>query len=154
MGQWRMRPPIRKEELPRCWAATISSWSSRTRKIPRMTTSKVVAEMRSIAPARIHASGALIGEPGLDALADWLDLESEVVDWMIDLDYLRPKLRRSYAVVVFKIHPDDVFWHAVLVYGSDRLSLCFMDPLLGGRRCLRHYNFALGDPVKYVLWKS
>ena len=154
-GAWRMRPPVRSAALPHCWAAAVSSWSQVTRHITRMTTSAVIGLIRGRYPTLVHSSGALIGEPGLRALRDTLGLKLEkTVNQPMDLDFLGPKLRKSYVLVVFKIDPSDTFWHTVLVYGVDRLSLCYMDPLLGRRRCQRWWDFALGSSVVYVLWRD
>ena len=80
--------------------------------------------------------------------------------------HFAPKLRRSHVITVIGPRDPDLAAHTVVVYGVDKFSICYMDPLLDpsvrsctsceNRNCDRYNDFPSGfggGPRYLLVWK-
>jgi hypothetical protein len=163
---WRMRPPVRfQRDKYICWAAAISSWSLVTRGAKKFATTKSVLDHFRPTGA-MNEDDSLILPDGMEQVARLFSLRFEKFEGGGSLSAINicPHLRHSHLLVVFK-RPGATYHHFVVVYGVDRLHICFMDPELNpedaslhkikkNRVCARIDRFGAGAREFFVFWKE
>jgi hypothetical protein len=150
VNTWRQRPPPTLQGALTCWAAAISSFGRVTRGVPDWKApSDVIKHFKAALPDELNADGTLKTPSGWIAFAKAFDLAIEeiranhrvggpgtatggitstVVDDLAQ-EHFAGKLKKSHVIIVIAPENEDNPSHTVVVYGTDRFRLCFMDPL-------------------------
>lgn len=164
MGEWRMRPPIVGQgPRPICWAAALSSWTHVTRGETPRGRDELVDIFRAI-PGMLNPDGSL-QTPAIRSMATLFHLRADLRrgGGTLTQEYLEPKIKRGYVLVIFR-PPGSVFTHTRVLYGVDRFNICFMDPVLtrrstgdvfaGDTSCEKIWEFGLGASDFLVLFRE
>lgn len=134
MGTWKMRPPLIDQTAGtfECWATALESWTKVTSGVTDMEKEDIIEKFRGFGV--VTASGGFRPRRGLAHLDREFGLKSEklIGKGKLTSEYLQEKLKKSYVLVARLgglVPLVGRVFHVVLVYGADKFSFCYMDPL-------------------------
>lgn len=134
MGTWKMRPPLVDQTAGtfECWATALESWTKITPSVTDMDKEDIIDKFRDFGV--VTESGGFRPRRGLAHLEREFGLKSEklVGSGKLTSEYLQGKLKKSYVLVARLgglVPLIGRVFHVVVVYGADKFSFCYMDPL-------------------------
>src|SRR5687767_11132051 len=137
MGTWKMRPPLVDQTAGtfECWATALESWTRITSSVPNMEKYDIIEKFRTFGV--VTETNGFRPRRGLPHLEREFGLKNEklVGSGKLKTEYLQEKLKRSHVLIARLgglVPLIGRVFHVVVVYGADKFSFCYMDPLAHG----------------------